>query len=110
MATAPKSALITLQGCEACTLVWDKLAMYRADECGVFTTKGTGFARAAKYVWAMLPTEMRVRFASPEQVAGALPPLIGVWPAIEAAINAAGEGMSPKNVFGSPSGLSPSSS
>jgi hypothetical protein len=83
VAPAPQ-AVIILGGSEPCQLRWDKAAMFRADECGVFTTKGVGFAKAAKYVWAMLP--------------------------INAAIKAAGEGMSPKNVYGSTSGRSPSSS
>jgi hypothetical protein len=110
VAPAPQ-AVIILGGSEPCQLRWDKAAMFRADECGVFTTKGVGFAKAAKYVWAMLPDTQRVSaFPTPEAVATALPPLDEVWPAINAAIKAAGEGMSPKNVYGSTSGRSPSSS
>jgi hypothetical protein len=104
-------AVVILGGSEPCQLIWDKAAIYRADEAGVFTTKGIGFARAAKYVWAMLPAAQRAStFPTPEAVAEALPPLDKVWPAIDAAIKAGGEGVAPKNVFGSTSGPSPSSS
>lgn len=104
------SPTITLNGAEPCTLIWNKGAMFRADECGVFTTKGLGFARAAKYVWAMLPDSHRRLFPSPEAVAEVLPPVTTVSPVIDAAIAAAGEDMSAKNVFGSMSGPSPASS
>lgn len=109
-AKLPVMPVLQLAGGDPVELKWDKIAMFRADEAGVFTTKGIGFARAAKYVWAMLPEAERLRYPSPEAVAEAIPELTKVWAAIDAAIKASGEGMSPKNVYGSTSGRTPSSS
>lgn len=92
------------------TLVWDKAAMFRADELGVFTTKGIGFARAIKYVWCMLPDTVRTQYATPVDLAKDMPPLLNAWDAINSAISQSGEEMSPKNVYGLTSGRSQSSS
>lgn len=104
------STRLTLASGETLDLVWDKAAMCRADDCGLFATKGVGFARAVKYVWSMLPAAARGRFPSHEDLANALPPVAEIGPVVDAAIAAAGEGMSAKNVFGSTSGRLPSSS
>lgn len=109
-AAEPASPVLVLPAAGTIRLTWDKLAMFRADECGAFATRGTGFARAAKYLWAMLPPPVQAYYPTPESVAAVLPPVREVNAAIDAAIKAAGEGMSPKNVFGSTSGPSPSSS
>lgn len=95
-----------------CQLVYDKLAIYRADEVGAWgePVGSVGFARAAKFVWAMLPHDLHDRYRNPQTVAAVLPPLNQVWPIINAAMAAAGEEMDPKNVFGSTNGRTPSSS
>lgn len=105
-----KEILIQLAGAEPCALVWNRAAMFRADECGVFSGKSIGFAKAAKYIWAMLPASHRVQFPTPEAVAEAMPTVEEVNALIDAAISAAGEDMSPKKVFGSMSGPSRASS
>lgn len=93
-------------------LVWDKAAMFRADEIGVFGKRrpGIGLAQAAKYVWCMLPAGGREALQSPEEVAVALPALTEVWVAVNNAIAAGGEATDPKNVVGSTSGRSRASS
>ena len=96
---------------ESYRLIWDKGAMFRADECGVWSGKtGLGFATAAKYLWSMLSATGRQRYASPEDLARDMPTLDIVWPLINTAITAGGESTDPKNVFGSTSGPSQSSS
>lgn len=104
------SSNITLKGEKPCVLVWNKSAMFRADECGLFSTKGIGFAKAAKYVWSMLPDTLRKKYSGPEDVAEVMPSIAECSSAIDAAISEAGEGMTAKNVFGSTSGRSPASS
>lgn len=107
---APNTVLI-LRG-EPYQLRWDKGAMFRADELGVFgkSKPGIGLAKAAKYVCAMLPKEGREKYPEPQDVAAVLPPLAEVWPIVNSAIEAAGETCDPKNVIGSTNGRSPSSS
>ena len=98
-------------GAESYQLTWDKGAMFRADECGVWSGKrGLGIASACKYLWAMIPADGRRRYESPEDLAKDLPPLNEAWPAINAAIAAGKEDTNPKKVFGSTSGPSQSSS
>lgn len=103
-------AEITLQGIGPVPLAWDKGAMFRADDCGLYETKGIGFARACKYVWCMAPDSVRRAYPAPEALAKVMPPLAEVWVAVNGVIAAAGEEMSPKNVFGSASGRGRSSS
>ncbi len=92
-------------------LRWDKGAMFRADECGLWSGKeGLGFAAAAKYLWSMLPAAGRNKYRTPEDVARDMPALNDVWPIINQAVAAGGESTDPKNVFGSTSSPSPSSS
>lgn len=91
-------------------LVWDKLAMFRADEVAVYTTTGLGFARAVKYAWCMVPETVRGQYPSPESLAKIVPAVTDIWASVNAAIAAAGEEMSPKNVFGSTSGRGRASS
>jgi hypothetical protein len=96
---------------ETYLLRWDKGAMFRADDCGLWSGKqGLGFAAAAKYLWSMLPSTGRSRYPTPEDVARVMPPLNEAWPVINSAVAAGGEGTDPKNVFGSTSGPSQSSS
>jgi len=108
---APPNTVVVLDGTPY-QLRWDKAAMFRADEIGLFGKHlpGVGLARAAKYVWAMLPETGRTKYAQPVHVAEALPPLAEVWPTINNAIKVAGPGAEPKNVVGSTSGPSPASS
>lgn len=101
---------LELAGLGPVPLAWDKAAMFRADEAGVFTTKGIGFAKAVKYAWCMVPDKVRAAYPTPEALADIVPPVTAIWASVNPAIVAAGEGMSPKNVFGSTSGRSPSSS
>ncbi len=95
-------------------LRWDKGAMFRADELGLFERKrpGIGLASAAKYVWCMGPAALRDRFVTPEAVAEAFPPfneLAGVWSAINAAVAASKEDGEKKDA-GSTNGHLPASS
>lgn len=95
-------------------LRWDKGAMFRADELGLFERKrpGIGLAAAAKYVWCMGPSALRDSFTTPEAVAEAFPPLseLGtIWSAINAAVAASKEDGEKKDA-GSTSGRSPASS
>lgn len=101
---------LLLAGLGPVPLAWDKAAMFRADEAGVFTTKGIGFARAVKYAWCLVPDSVRAAYPTPEALAQVVPEVTAIWAAVNAAIGSAGEEMSPKNVFGSTSGRSPSSS
>lgn len=94
-------------------LTWNKGAMFRADEVGAYETgkRGTiGFAQMCKYLWALGPAELRAKYPSPEAIADDVPTTVECWAAINAAMEIAGEGMSPKNVVGSTNGPSPSSS
>lgn len=108
---APPNTVLILDG-HPYQLRWDKAAMFRADEIGLFDRKkpGIGLAQAAKYVWAMLPAAGRERHATPEAVAVAMPPLVEVQAAIGATLEAGREATSEKNVFGSTSGPLPASS
>lgn len=105
------SATVQLGGAPY-VLRWDKGAIFRADELGVWGTQdnGMGFSRAAKYLFAMLPDAARRKYTSPERIAEVMPPLVEVLPAINAAIAAAGEDVDPKKLVGSTNGLSPESS
>lgn len=107
-ADAPK--LLALQQIGPVPLKWDKAAIFRADEIGVFTTKGIGFARAVKYAWCMAPESVRRAYPTPEQLAEIVPSVVEIWAVVDPVIASAAEEMSPKNVFGSASGPSPSSS
>ncbi len=92
-----------------CRLKWDKAAMFRADQAGLFDGNDEsvlGFARACKYVWAMLPPDRRNAFKDPESIAPHLPALIEVRKHINNALALAGEEMDPKNVVGLMSGPS----
>jgi hypothetical protein len=108
--TSPVPKPLELFGIGPVPLTWDKAAMFRADECALYTTKGLGFARAVKYAWCMAPDAVRAAFPTPESLASVVPPVTAIWASVNPAIAASGEGMSPKNVFGSTSGRSPSSS
>jgi hypothetical protein len=114
MATTAKSkpavAALTLDGIGSVPLTWDKGAMYRAEVSGLYEIKGLGLARAVLYVWCMAPAAVRQAYASPEDLAAIVPSVVEMRSAIDAAIAASGEEMKPKNVFGSTSGPSPSSS
>ena len=103
MTTEVKLAGISYQ------LRWNKGAMFRADEFGVWDRKkpGAGFAKAAKYICAMIPDEGREKYPTPEAVAQVMPSLTESWDAINAAIEGAGPEMDSKNVVGSTSGPSP---
>lgn len=95
-------------------LRWDKGAMFRADDLGLFERRkpGIGLAAAAKYVWCMGPAGLRERYATPEAVAEAFPKLtqLGeIWEAINAAVALSKED-GEKNGDGSTSGPSPASS
>lgn len=107
----PPNTVVILGG-QPYQLRWDKAAMFRADEIGLFEKRkpGIGLAGAAKYVWCMIPAEGRERFAAPVDVATVLPPLAEAWETITNAIDAGKEGTSAKNVFGSTSGPLPASS
>ncbi len=107
---APANTVLILDGTPY-QLRWDKRAMFRADEVGLFSKRepGLGLATGAKYVWAMMPDAGRSKLKTPEDVANAMPPLSEVWEAINNAI-AAGSDVFEKNVLGSTSGLLPASS
>lgn len=107
---APPNTVLILAGVP-CQLRWDKRALFRADEVGLFTKRepGLGLATGAKYVWAMMPDAAREKHPTPEDVAAIMPPLPEVWEAINNAI-AAGRDVFEKNVLGSTSGPSPASS
>ncbi len=107
----PPNTVIIL-GSKPYKLTWDKAAMFRADEIGVYEKRkpGIGLALTAKYVWAMLPDEGRDQFATPQAVAVAMPPLREVNAIASNAIEAGKEATDPKNVFGSTNGRKPSSS
>lgn len=108
---APPNTVIILTG-HPYKLTWDKAAMFRADEIGVYEKRkpGIGLALMAKYVWAMLPDAGRERFAIPQEVAVAMPSLREVQDIVENAMDAGKEATDPKNVFGSTNGRKPSSS
>ncbi len=108
---APPNTVVVLDGTPY-QLRWDKAAMFRADEIGLFDRKrpGIGLAQAAKYVFAMLPAAARERYTTPEAVAVVMPPLVEVHATISAALEAGREATSEKNVFGSTSGPLPASS
>lgn len=112
MSKAPTGNPVLLLGGKPHKLTWDRGAMFLADELGVFSSAkpGLGLARAAKYVFVMLTDEARDRFGTPRELAKHLPPLSETWPAINAAIIAGGPETNPKNVVGSTSGPSQSSS
>ena len=101
---------LELKGLGPVPLVWDKGAMFRADECNLYATTGVGFARAVKYAWCMAPAVVRAAYPTPEALAPAVPSVTAIWASVNPAITSAGEEMSPKNVFGSMSGRSPASS
>lgn len=110
---APPNTVVILAGTPY-ALKWDKGAMYRADELGLFDRRkpGLGIAAAAKYLWAMAPAACRERFPTPLEVAEALPPmeeLPAVWEAINNAVAAGREG-DEKKAGGSTSGRLPASS
>lgn len=110
---APPNTVVILAGTPY-ALKWDKGAMYRADELGLFDRKkmGLGIAAAAKYLWAMAPAACRERFASPVEVAEALPSLAempAIWDTINNAVNSGREG-DEKKAAGSTSGPLPASS
>lgn len=95
-------------------LRWDKGALFRADEMGLFDRRkaGIGVAAAAKYVWAMGPVALRERFATPENVAEAFPEvseMTGIWSAINAAVELS-RSSDPKKNGGLTNGPSPASS
>lgn len=95
---------------EPVKLTWTKRAMYYAEEVGIYTgSMGSGFGKAVKYVWAMGPDSLRGKFPTPADLAEHVPAMSVVWPKIKLAIDQAGEGMEPKNVFGSVNGPLPSS-
>lgn len=109
---APPNTVVVLGGTPY-QLRWDKGAMFRADEIGLFEKRkpGIGIAAGAKYIWAMGPASLRETYATPEAVAEAFPDggLRELWEAINNAVAAAKE-TTPKNGNGSTSGLSPASS
>lgn len=108
---APPNTVLVLEGTPY-QLRWDKAAMFRADELGLFERRrpGIGLALMAKYVHAMLPDAGRERYATPQAVAVALPPLAEVQGVVENALDAGKEATSAKNVFGSTNGRLPASS
>lgn len=95
---------------EPIALRWTKAAMFRADDIGVYSSSGLGYARAVKYVWAMAPDSVRSKYPRPDMLADVIPPLSEVGSQIDLAIKESGEAVSAKNVFGSTNGPSPSSS
>lgn len=104
------AATITLAGREW-PLVWNKGALFRADELNLFhQPDGTGFTQGLKYLWCMLPDEARRLYPAPIKLAEVAPPILTVQTAINAAIQAAGEEMDEKKIVGSTNGLSPASS
>lgn len=108
---APPNTVIILAGVPY-QLRWDKRAMFRADEIGLFAKRakpGLGLALGAKYVWAMLPDAGREKHPTPEDVAAVLPPLAEAWEIVNNAV-AAGRETSEKNGRGSTNGPSPASS
>lgn len=106
----PVKAEIILDG-TSYPLVWNRGAMFRADELDVFhSPAGTGFAQAAKYVWCMLPAAARATYPSPEAVAEVLPPATEALKAVNAAIAAGAEDTDPKRVLGLTNGRSQSPS
>lgn len=109
---SPPTDTVLVIGGSPYKLTWDKAAMFRAEDAGVFDRShdGVGFAKAVKYVWSMGPQGLRDKYASPEQLAYDIPPIAEVWPKIQKAIDDAGDALSPKNVIGSMNGPSPSSS
>lgn len=103
-------AEITLAG-QRYGLTYDKAAVFRADDVGAWTGKaGAGFASACKFLWALGPATLRAKYPTPESLANDVPPIGDAWAAINAAMQAAGEGMAAKKLFGSTNGPSPSSS
>lgn len=105
--------VVVILGGTPYALKWDKGAMYRADELGLFEKRkpGIGLAAAAKYVWCMAPAALRERCAGPEQVAELLDvaALRDVWDAINNAVSASRD-VPEKNGNGSTNGPSPASS
>lgn len=92
-------------------LKWGRAALVRADALGVFTDeKSGGIAQTAKQAWAMLPDAARRIFPDYVALFEAMPPLEQVKQAIVSAMNAAENDENLKNVFGSTSGPSQSSS
>lgn len=104
--------VITLKSGQIVKLTYDKTAIFYADEVGAWEgpAGSVGFARATKFVWAMLPEELRLRFPSPVALAPQMPPANVAWEQIHLAISAAGPEMEAKNVLGSMNGPTPSSS
>lgn len=110
--TKPQDIVIVLDG-QPCKIVWNRGAMFRADEVGAWaesTAAGLGFAQAAKLLYAMLPADRRSRWPSPEAVADVMPDVKTTWDYLNQAMAQAGEEMDSKNVFGSTSGHGASSS
>lgn len=105
------SATVIISG-EIVPLRWDKGAMFRADELGLFDKRkpGIGLAAGAKYIWVMAPEAIRERFATPSALAEVMPPLKDAWAAINQAVDEGKDRTDAKNVFGSTSGHSPASS
>jgi hypothetical protein len=93
-------------------LRYDKRAMFRADELGLFgdgQSHGLGLARGAKFIFALLPHEAHAKYKTPEDVAEDMPELVEAWSAIVAAMEEA-KSSSEKKAAGSMSGPSQSSS
>ena len=110
---APANTTVILAGTPY-GLKWDKGAMFRADDIGLFERRrpGIGLAAGAKYVWCMGPAALREKFTTPEAVGEAFPDVsdIGeIWQAINNAV-AASKGANEKKDVGSTSGPLPASS